>query len=174
MCLAGPMAHSQETAPASPGKFQREFRSGEDFSGRDLTAASFFQVRMNGANFQKALLDGAKFDQCDLAEADFRGAHFSPASRFFRVTANEGNFEGVDFGGATLDSVNLRDANLRGAKNFGPVEQTTFQLADLRGADLSGLKPPLVEVRWEKAVYDKDTVFPEGFDPVASGAIKAD
>lgn len=173
-CLTSQTALSMEETPASPAKFQREFFSGEDFSGRDLNAASFFQVRMNGSNFQNANLAASTFDQCDLAEADFRGAKFSPESRMFRVTANEGNFEGVDFGGISLDAVNLRDANLRGAKNFGPVQRANFQLADLRGADLSGLKMPLVEVRWEKAVYDDATVFPEGFDPVASGAVKAD
>lgn len=92
----------------------------------------------------------------------------------FRVTANEGNFEGVNFEGLAIESVNLRDANLRGAKNFGSVKRANFQKADLRGTDLSSLKTPLVGVRWEKAVYDKDTVFPKGFDPVASGAVEVD
>jgi len=174
ICLSAQSALTQDAPAASAQKFQREFRSGEDFSGRDLNAASFFQVRMNGSNFQNANLAASSFEQCDLAEADFRGAKFSPDSRLFRVTANEGNFEGVDFGGLAIDSVNLRDANLRGTKNFGPVQRANFQLADLRGADLSGLKLPLVGVRWEKAIYDKNTVFPEGFDPLASGAVKAD
>jgi uncharacterized protein YjbI with pentapeptide repeats len=173
-CLTGATALSQDAPAVSPQKFQREFRSGEDFSARDLNAASFFQVRMNGSNFQNTNLSASSFEQCDLAEADFRGAKFSPESRMFRVTANEGNFEGVDFGGLAIDSVNLRDANLRGAKNFGPVQRANFQKADLRGADLSGLQMPLVEVRWENAVYDSNTIFPKGFDPAANGAVRAE
>lgn len=129
---------------------------------------------MNGSNFQNTNLVASSFEQCDLASADFRGAKFSPDSRMFRVTANEGNFEGVNFEGLAIESVNLRDANLRGAKNFGSVKRANFQKADLRGTDLSSLKTPLVGVRWEKAVYDKDTVFPKGFDPVASGAVEVD
>jgi len=173
-CLTNQTALTQDAPAPSSKKFQREFRSGEDFSGRDLNSATFFQVRMNGSNFQNANLAASSFEQCDLAEADFRGAKFSPDSRMFRVTANEGNFEGVDFNKITIDSVNLRDANLRGAKNFGDVKRVNFQKADLRGADLSGLKLPLEEVFWEKAIYDSKTIFPKGFNPAASGAVKAE
>ncbi len=173
-CLTNQAAFTQDAPVPSAQKFEREFRSGEDFSGRDLNSASFFQVRMNGSNFQNANLAACLFEQCDLAEADFRGAKFSPDSRLFRVTANEGNFEGVDFNGIVIDSVNLRDANLRGAKNFGTVKRANFQKADLRGADLSGLRLPLEEVRWEEAVYDSETIFPKGFDPAANGAVKAE
>ena len=173
-CHTNQTALTQDAPAPSSKKFQREFRSGEDFSGRDLNSATFFQVRMNGSNFQNANLAASSFEQCDLAEADFRGAKFSPDSRMFRVTANEGNFEGVDFNKITIDSVNLRDANLRGAKNFGDVKRANFQKADLRGADLSGLKLPLEEVFWEKAIYDSKTIFPKGFDPAASGAVKAE
>ena len=173
LCLSAQPALSSDTPAAPQKKIHQEFRSGDDFSGQDLQSTSFFQVRMNGTNFQNANLSASSFEQCDLAGADFRGATFSPQSRIFRVTANEGNFEGVDFGGIAIDSVNFCDANLRGAKNFGSVRRANFKKADLSGADLSALKLPLDEVSWEDAVYDSTTIFPKGFDPVASGAVKA-
>ena len=50
--------------------------------------------------------------------------------------------------GAILSEANLRGADLRGA--------------DLRRADLRGAK------------YNADTTWPEGFDPVAAGAVMDD
>jgi uncharacterized protein YjbI with pentapeptide repeats len=54
----------------------------------------------------------------------------------------------IDLGGASLGWAILVRADLRGA--------------NLNGADLSGAK------------YNGDTVWPEGFDPVAAGAVLVD
>ena len=70
-----------------------------------------------------------------------------------------------DLFGANLSGANLIGANLKEAKLSG-VNLTAAHLvvanltaADLVGADLTG------------AVADKDTQWPEGFDPVAAGVI---
>jgi len=42
--------------------------------------------------------------------------------------------------------------------------------ADLRGADLSGAD--LDSAILENTTYDEETRWPEGFDPVAAGAVK--
>ena len=55
---------------------------------------------------------------------------------------------GADLKWANLKWANLRQADLRGAK--------------LMGADLTGAR------------YDTDTKWPEGFDPVAAGAVLVD
>jgi uncharacterized protein YjbI with pentapeptide repeats len=55
--------------------------------------------------------------------------------------------------GANLSGANLKGANLLAANLFR---------ADLTGADLTG-------ARLEEAKADKDTIWPEGFDPVAAG-----
>ncbi len=57
--------------------------------------------------------------------------------------------------GANLEGANLKGANLKGANLLA---------ADLTGAYLTG-------ARLEEAKADKDTIWPEGFDPVAAGVI---
>ena len=64
----------------------------------------------------------------------------------------------------------LSRADLRGAKNLVDVKRANFQRADLRGADLSKMKQPMVGLEWDDAIYDAKTKFPAGFDPVKAGA----
>ena len=60
--------------------------------------------------------------------------------------------------GATLQNSNLRGANLTRAY----LRNAKLQGANLRDADLKG------------ASYDADTIWPEGFDPQAAGAVLTD
>ena len=61
----------------------------------------------------------------------------------------------ADLHGADLRGVNLNDANLNSAN---------LSAANLNGADLGNAK-------LHKARYDRNTKWPEGFDPVAAGAV---
>jgi uncharacterized protein YjbI with pentapeptide repeats len=62
-----------------------------------------------------------------------------------------------------LPGANLRDANLRGAD---------LNEANLRGAYLSGAYLSIAIL--EGAAYNKETVWPTGFDPEAEGAVFVD
>jgi len=62
--------------------------------------------------------------------------------------------------GESLKSLKLREADLRGAN---------LSNAYLEGADLSFTK--LSEAKLFGAMYSTDTIWPEGFDPVAAGAV---
>ena len=65
--------------------------------------------------------------------------------------------------GESLKGMNLREADLLGANMYG---------ADLRAADLRGTNlymANLYKADLNKALYDADTKWPEGFDPIARG-----
>jgi uncharacterized protein YjbI with pentapeptide repeats len=173
LALATPALAQPEPAAessAAPEKIEREFMTEESFDGRNLEGTDFHWVRMNEATFKDGLMSGATFNQCDLSTSDLRGAQLGDSTSFHQVLMNNANLEGLDLMGADFEKVNLRGANLRNTKNFGTVSKTTFDGADLRGADLSSIPTPLVEVTFKEAIYDENTRFPEGVDPAAAGA----
>lgn len=84
----------------------------------------------------------------DLRRAGFVDAYF-PDRAWRIVNVNGGVFYGVDFG----------NSDLRGAD---------ARAADLRGADLS--RTVLVGADFTGTTYDRNTRWPDGFDPAAHGA----
>jgi len=67
---------------------------------------------------------------------------------------------GANLEGAYLDGVNVVKADLTEADLFGAnLTGANFRGANLGGVDLKGAKA------------NEDTVWPEGFDPVAAGVI---
>ena len=173
MVAAWPAEAAAPINPLDIPKYVREWFSGRDFTGKPKVTGHYKQSRLNGANFQGMKFSNASFEQCDLAEADMKGAVFGPGTKFYRCTLNGADLAGVDFAGAHIDSVNFRGADLRGAKNLVDVRKSNFQRADLRGADLSKMKQPLGEMDWDDAIFDAKTKFPAGFDPVKAGAVAA-
>lgn len=157
--------------PLELPKYVRQWFSGHDFTGKPKVTGKYEQSRLNGANFQGAKFSDAKFEMCDLADANMQGAVFGKGTKFYRCTLNGADLQGADFAGAVVDSVNFRGADLRKAKNFKSVTKANFQRADLRGADLSKMTMPMVEIEWDDAVFDKHTKFPAGFDAAKAGAV---
>jgi uncharacterized protein YjbI with pentapeptide repeats len=88
--------------------------------------------------------DNPKIVTPDLEDADLTGA----------------NLENYDLKHAALSNAVLVNANLRGAD----LTNANLRVADLTGADLTG-------AILTGARYDNRTTWPEGFDPVAAGAI---
>ena len=85
------------------------------------------------------------------------------------------DFTGVDLSGRNLRQANLRNAVLKGADLSGAnLDQAYFGAASLLEADLTGARLTGERLEhadlWE-AKADRDTVWPEGFDPVAAGVI---
>lgn len=65
--------------------------------------------------------------------------------------------------GANLYFADLRWANLSEANLYGAdLRWASLSEANLRGANLGG------------ATYNKQTIFPDGFDPIAAGMKKVD
>lgn len=164
---------AEANPPIELPKFVREWFSGQKFSANKEMQGEFFQCRINGADFEGMVISNAKFEQCDLSNANMKGVKFAQDVKLRRATLNEANLVGADFAGATIDSVNFRGADLRKAKNFKAVRKSNFQRADLRGADFSSVPMPMVEMEWDDAIYDATTKFPKGFDPDQAGLKKS-
>ena len=86
---------------------------------------------------------------------EVNGYMIGPGADLRRADLFGADLEGVDLSGADLNEANLYEADLSGADLSG---------ADLGGALLSGVN--LIGAR-----ANKNTVWPEGFDPVAAGVI---
>ena len=87
-------------------------------------------------------------------EADLRGAMLYKAP-LAGANLRRANLRGASLWDANLTGADLREADLTGANLKG---------ADLRGADLRGAD-------LQRAYYESYTVWPEGFDPKAAGAL---
>jgi uncharacterized protein YjbI with pentapeptide repeats len=65
---------------------------------------------------------------------------------------------------ACFANANLQKANMEGTFLKG----CNFDEADLRGTNLKGAS--LEDAYFGNAKYDKETIWPDGFDPVTAGA----
>lgn len=102
--------------------------------------------------YKEAFLLNAKMDRAILAHANFYISYMKGAS-----------LRDADLTGASLISTFLMEADLTGANLRG---------ADLRGAMLMGAKLDGADLTG--TVYNLATAWPEGFDPIASGAVRVD
>ena len=79
-------------------------------------------------------------------------------------------FYSADLSGADLRRAALSGTDLHGADLSGAA----LCWADLRWADLAGADLRWADLRWADlngVTYDADTKWPDGFDPIAAGAI---
>ncbi len=93
----------------------------------------------------------------------------------------EAHLEGADLIEADLKRANLRFAYLEGALLLGThMEEANLRFAHLEGADLIEAHLEMADLRevmyddktiWTETKYNKDTQWPEGFDPEAAGCI---
>lgn len=117
-----------------------------------------YRIQAPGLIAPRANLIGASLFRANLKGANLSEANLEGANLF------EAKLEGANLEGAKLYGANLAGANLDGAKLYG---------ADLYGANLEGAK--LVAANLKDACYSAHrTHWPEGFDPIAAGAINAD
>jgi uncharacterized protein YjbI with pentapeptide repeats len=107
--------------------------------GLYLEGAELMMADLQGANLRKADLYWALMQECDLRSACLAGASLRGA-----------NLQGANFSGADLTCADFSQDNLGGA--------TTLDGCDFSHADVNGAV-------WYGAVFDGDTVFPDGFDP---------
>ena len=131
-----------------------EFLDAEDqksfLADRKIESKDFSRVQLRGANLAGADLSGANLSDANLSEANLSDANLSGAN-LIGVDLLEVNLTGANLSGANLSVVDLSGANLTGADLSG---------ANLTGADLMD------------TLYNDQTVWPKGFDPIAAGAEK--
>lgn len=97
----------------------------------------------------KVVLRGAQLEKVDLVNARLSG------SDLWSVNLKGANLEGANLWDVSLEEADLEGANLQGAE----LGKATLSFAKLTGANLQGAK------------YNNDTLWPEGFNPIAAGAI---
>jgi uncharacterized protein YjbI with pentapeptide repeats len=149
------------TADASLGDF-----SLADFTASDLNNVNLFKARLEGADFQGAdirramlcyvRLRGSNLRRADLSEtllvgADLRGGGSTRWNHAWRHAAGVGLVRRHLRRGALANAVDVA---------FSTRSVTDLRDARLRGADL------------REAIYDENTLWPDGFDPHRRGAVK--
>jgi uncharacterized protein YjbI with pentapeptide repeats len=156
----------------SERKYQNAQLDGSDFTGATLRNADFYRASLKGAKFVDADLRSCVFSRADLAGADFTGA----VMPFIVLDANmaKAKLEGLDLKQASTFGVNFEGANLRNTKGWEEITNANFRGADLRGANLGGVrKTDLKPDQFKDAVYDAKTRWPQWLDEEMLGARKA-
>lgn len=116
-------------------------------------AASFAcEYLFRSKGLKGATLIGATLRFAVLCYSDLRFTNLYQANMIYV------NLEGADLRNASLFGANLRSAHLANAK----LQGANINHANLDGACLRG------------ALYNKRTVFPVGFDPVAAGMVRVE
>lgn len=106
-------------------------------------------IDLSKANLSQAYLSGMDLDNADLHETNLSGANLCDT-----------NLSGADLSRAILRDAIVRKANLKDAN---------LKYSDIRGANFKGTD--VANAKFRKAIYDKGTIFPKGFDPIAAGMI---
>jgi uncharacterized protein YjbI with pentapeptide repeats len=123
----------------------------------------FDNMVIRNASLAGCELEGISFDGSDLQGSDFTGADL------YGAILSDSNFDSCAFVDADLRyaymyKVSFRHADMRRARFSlnelgGPLRMSAvdFSNANLEGADFTG------------AIYDSETIFPQGFDPEGRG-----
>jgi len=157
--------------------------SGADLSGANLSGASLLWPNLRGTVIDDATLiedrwrlawevvnqggqgrylGSADLSGADLQEIDLSGAYLGSANLSGTLLYD------ADLSYATLSSANLGGANLARVD----LHAANLKMADLSRADLSYAR--LDEANLSETQYDRNTKWPDGFDPAAAGATLVD
>ena len=172
---------------------------GADLRFADLSGANLFRASLTEANLLEAVLVGANLEMTHQYEADLRGANLSDAN-LTNANLSRANLEAAtlletNLSGTVLSMVRLtsvRSGSITGVPGSLPVSwqfmdgyllgpSANLAGADMRGVDLRGNDDGLVDLRdailtrtdLTGALFDRATLWPRGFDPVAAGAVEA-
>lgn len=159
---------SQRLSVTTPYKILQSYIRGEtNFQRSKLKKIKLSYVTLEGVNLDSSNLAAAELKKVDLSNSSLRLTNLTGANLEKAVLKE------VDFECACLSQVNLTDANLEGAN----LRKANLREADLRhsslvkvcleGADLRDTK--LQGANLQGALYNAETVFDPGFNPIASG-----
>ena len=121
-------------------------------------------------DLRNADFHGQSIETLDLSDTDLRGADFSGADMYwtflFRANCEGGDFRNSRLSGVVLDGANLRRADFTGAYvSYDNIQHPS----SLIEADLTGAVLDRVDLKGSR--YNKHTIFPLGFDPIANGMV---
>jgi uncharacterized protein YjbI with pentapeptide repeats len=153
------------------------FLMGADLQGANLMDAMLQDAILMDAMLQGANLKGADLQGANLGLADLQGADLFEAKLQDAFLA-DANLQGANLGLADLQGAILMGADLQGAI----LMEAKLQNADLRRAKLQGARLTNVKLRGANlkgailsgAFYNSVTLWPDGFDSQAAGAINSD
>ena len=123
--------------------------TGANLTGANLTGANLRMVNLNGAYLFGADLTGATLIEADLTDANLEW-----------TTMKAANLDG-----ATLRCADLTRANLAGAN----LCNADLSEANLSGTNLKGAE--IAAASLSAAVADRNTVWPDGFNPTNAGVV---
>ena len=160
---------------------------GADLQGANLLGAYLQKANLREADLELAMAEGADFDDADLGmanlqraffgkthlnKANLKGANLRSAHLYMALIAGanleEADLMNADLGGANLQGANLQGANLRNA---------ILQGANLQGTNLYKVLISNESIRngsLRGAQFNERTIWPDGFDALAAGALKTD
>jgi hypothetical protein len=143
-----------------------------DLSHANLSHASLWYANLSHANLRYASLPHADLPYADVWYANLSHANLSHASlphadlcdaNLWYANLSHADLWGADLCDANLRYANLSHADLRGAN----LSHASLGNADLSHADLCDANLRRADLCDAKA--DADTIWPDGFDPVAAG-----
>jgi hypothetical protein len=132
--------------------------NGADLSGANLVHANLNWAQMTGADLSVSKLGGAILSLTSLSDANLKAADLRGADLSSTILVGA-DLSGSDLSGAKLNNPNLNGANLSGANlSDANLEKANLFESSLEKANLNG------------AIYNKNTKWPDGFNPKAAGA----
>ncbi|MEG4342534.1 pentapeptide repeat-containing protein [Microcoleus sp. A003_D6] len=120
----------------------------------NLSSANLGKTKFVNANLSAANLLEANLIEANLSGVNLTSVHLSSGVNFSRANLSKANLSGLNLRQSRLINADLSNTNLNKTKLFG----ANLDRANLEGANLEG------------AIYNAQTVFPRGFDPVKAGA----
>jgi hypothetical protein len=135
----------------------------------DCTTSNSARIDLSEADLSGADLHFVDLRHTDLHGTDLRDANLTRAS-LIRASLIRANLTGADLRNAYLTDASLAYANLTGADlRNAYLTDASLTFANLTGADLT--TPYRTGVYLTDAQYNKNTKFPDGFDPNKAGMV---
>lgn len=131
----------------------------ETGKGCYLRKADLNDVNRQKGNFKKANLTKAYLSSAQLKEANFMEANLE-SSHLKLAILYKANLQAANLQWAFLEWANLKKANLSNAD----LRFAFLSWANLKGANLTN-------ANLEEALYNDETIFPDGFDPKEAGMV---
>ncbi|HEY4825272.1 MAG TPA: pentapeptide repeat-containing protein [Solirubrobacteraceae bacterium] len=144
-------------------------------SGSNLEGADLFKARLNAADLEGANLRNAGLLLANLQDTVLWGANVEGA-RLYGASLEGAALKGANLRGAGLTGANLKDAGLHSADLSGAdLTGANLEGAGLEGANLEGSNLQGANLRGAvllNVLYDDATIWPNGLDPSAQGAVR--
>ncbi len=162
----------------SEADLHEAFLNEADLCNANLTNANLGGADLSGAIYNKKTIWPEGFDQrksgatlkISVSEQELDQILHSMTKNLRSHYLRNASLHGADLSHGNLSKAFLRAADLSTANlSHADLWDANLRDANLRGADLSGTNLGAANLRG--AIFDQSTKWPDGFDPIAAGAI---